>query len=409
MAATAFDWIEALDRSFAQSAQPLIAYNMEKRRLAEEERRSQFELRMMRERALIENAAAAQRQESANAAMLQHLEKQQELRNKEDKEKARMAMVEKANEYGANLPETATYDEASKAFVERHGKAYVEGMRRYGTALNESLQQTGMTPDEFQRRLGSLVADDDMVMAKLTPEERELIRKDIKNIDVLRAKFAKSDRKKYDALSAADTRARESLAAQIEKESAGRPAAVIAANRLRQAGSYLDSIQKAGGISPEFAAEADRAYSEAAFPKQSAPPASPTLPPPPPRRQAGMAPIPGAPTPAGQNAFRDWYYGQNQAPQPAFSGVLTPPSNVNAPTMGAPSMTVTPRTPIPFTPPAAATGQDTGAPAMYPGSQTQIDPSILSALRLRSAIQDASTNQTGAYPNAFPLLSAPSR
>jgi hypothetical protein len=410
MAATAFDWIEALDRSFSKASEPLIAYNMEKRRREEENRKSIFEMEMMKKRLEIENAGYAARQETANKAALAQLEKEQELRTKADKERARIAMVEKANEYGANLPEDASYQDASKAFVERHGKSYVEGMRRYGSALQESLQQSGMSTQEFQNRIGNLVADDGVVANTLTPAERELIRKDIKNIDVLRAKYAISDKKKYNALTQANTQAREMLATQIEKEASGRPAAIIAANRLKQAGSYLDSIQKAGGISPEFAAEADRAYSEAAFPMQPAPEAPPVLPPPPPRRQAEA--VPGVPAPGypGQpNPMRDWYYGLNQAPPSAFSSALTPPSSVNAPTMGVPSMTVTPRPPIPFTPPSGATGADTGATAMYPGTQTQIDPSVLAALRLRSAMQGAATNQTGLYPNAFPLLSAPSR
>lgn len=215
--------------------------------------------------------AEARRTKAAHDRLLEQIKLEHDNKTADAQDAERRKFIADANEYGADLPKDASWETASHEFVKRRGDAYVASMKRYGQALRDTMSLTNIDPKAFLSRVASAVADSEEVKGRLTPAERELIRQDPKNIEVLRKKFATSDKKKYDALTSADKLSRDFITLEMDKAALGKPAALRAASDLKMASDEVAAIRAKGGFSPQVQTDADEVYRNAAFP-----PAPPT-------------------------------------------------------------------------------------------------------------------------------------
>ena len=349
MASEALQDQEIITRLIGNSLSPVNNYSQgllslaidrqnRERQLQDQQTRMAADVALEQQREASQARIEKQRETAAHQHLIDTLELEHKFKTADQQENDRKAMVDSANEEGADLPANASYEEASKSFVRRHGENYIQAMKAYGQALQDNIKQSDpgqFDPKKFSARIGSLVADNPEVSAVLTPPERELIRRDPSNIDKLRAKYATSDKKKYNAITDASTAVNEQMSAEFTKAAGNKPAAIEAASRFKLALDDLTSIRKRGGISPEVRVAADQAYRDAVFPPQPAAPPGPNLPlPPPPGGAAGAPPNLQYPAPAGPPVSAQPGYVPGMIPQ-ALNAAAYAPAKVLNPAINA--------------------------------------------------------------------------
>lgn len=409
MADSAIDWLNWYEQSFARDAAPLMQLAAEKRRRQEQidaERRqqaftlqrdqSQSALVMAREQEMerIRQDAESTRQKSANAMLIGRMRIEHDMMSAEDKEKERRKMVEKANEYGADLPSSTSFDTASKAFIQSHGDRYVSLNKRAGQAVQAILKNSGTDPRAFQQRIANEIADDPGVAKILTVDEREQIRNNPDKLASIRSKLSKTP-KKYEAFTQAAKSATDLVTAAMEKENASKPELAVATSTLRDVHTALDEERKRGGLSPGVEDAALTAYQQAAYPPQPAPAVRPRPPLPgvvpgqPQASTGSMAPSvppPESATPGGfitrgvTDAAR-----AVQTKGPGFINSLIYPTANNA--LGAPAAAPSPFAPMDSQP--IMSGQP-------------VAPDFLAKLRLQQFLQQQAATNNTLFPTAFP-------
>lgn len=283
----------ALQQLFQESMSPvtnysqgLLALAMDRRRQAQQVAQEQRQEQSLMRRELAQSALVLDRQQKieqmrlnaeklradeADRRMMDRLKLQHQYETEDKKEADRKIMVEKANEYGAKLPIDASYETALNAFIKGHGQSYIALNKRAGEAIRTITQKTGMTGQEFAKRLASEIADSPELSKVLTPAERENIRNNPDKIKEIRASFAKNP-KKYEAFTQVSKSAMDTVSAAIEKEAGAKPEVAAATALLRRVNNDLDAERRRGGLSPEDEDAALRAYNEAVFPPLQAGP-----------------------------------------------------------------------------------------------------------------------------------------
>lgn len=415
----------ALQQLFQEPMQPLNTYSQGALAIAMYERQ-QRQLKE-REQALqkIKEQAESERAVAADRRLVEKLKTEHDFKTADAKEKERAEMVKQANDIGAKLPSTATYEEALAAFTTAHGRTLITLNRRAGEAIRDLTQGTGMNGKEFAQRIANEIADSPELSKVLTPKERENIRNNPDKIKDIRSALAK-DPKKYEAFTQANKNAVDAVTAAMEKEHASKPSVVAAAGRLKTIYNDMEIERKRAGYRPEDEDAALRAYNEVVYPPQ--PEAAPqrgqvprgfgaaTIPRPLPMPGGYSFTPPQAAAPAPQTFMEQGLipsvsgavggglqgisqavgnvasspevgYGLNQVgrfftggPEIPFSAY--PPSNMN---------------PFAATAPMAAMAQAMGPNATgMPGSPTP--PSTLARLRLQKQIQDASAANAALFP-----------
>lgn len=416
----------ALQQLFQESMSPvtnysqgLLALAMDRRRQAQQVAQEQRQEQSLMRRELAQSALVLDRQQKieqmrlnaeklradeADRRMMDRLKLQHQYETEDKKEADRKVMVEKANEYGAKLPIDASYETALNAFIKGHGQSYIALNKRAGEAIRTITQKTGMTGQEFAKRLASEIADSPELSKVLTPAERENIRNNPDKIKEIRASFAKNP-KKYEAFTQVSKSAMDTVSAAIEKEAGAKPEVAAATALLRRVNNDLDAERRRGGLSPEDEDAALRAYNEAVFP------------PPPPRSAGPNFSLPSLTTDAPPAGTRGAVV--PQASTPGFQGVIPAIGG----TLATAGRNLYQGGKILAAPAAAAFrdvnsllwggGMENPVTALrdqwnrtfYPPTDTNavMDPAVLAAMKQRQVQAAGALGQNAIAPTAFPL------
>lgn len=357
------------------------------------------------------------KQEQGHKFVLNEIEAQNDAiekrQSKQDLEKRRLEMITKANRYGANLPDNASLQDASKAFTTFAGDSFVSAMKNAGEAFRALNAQDQSIQVNLVKSIADRVASDPLVVKELKPEQLARIRTNPASLPDLISSLT-GNKKAYTALTEASQRASDIEMAILDKRLASKPELEKVRFQLQMAQRDLDEVRKdMEGIPAQAREDARKAYQEAAFGPASTQPA-PTgrfqgggLPPLPTRTAPGVAPpSPGvapavpttavpAPMVAPTNAPGTTLFGQ-RSPVSAVIDYLQRPSGLDWRTAAA--FAPRPAVAAPVSPAAPMTITGQFPPPTPPSPATNLPAQT--ANRLMAFLQQ----QGGPYPNAYPAF-----
>jgi hypothetical protein len=372
-----FDDQAQLAQLFQQAYSPVTNYSQGALALAMQDRQAKDRLNQARQVEQIREEGENQRAAAANAMVLQRMKDEFKLKSDEEQEKERRAMVAKANETGADLPSDASFDTASKAYVDNRGKTYIEANRAAGVALSGILRHTGQDPKAFASRVAGLIADDPMVAKEMTVAERELIRNNPDKLTEFRKQFAAGKKAKYEAYVQAMNQVTSTVTTEFEKEAASKPELARATADYRLALDRVKSLQNGFVYNPKVETEAMDAYAKASAPPPAPPSKQPNFGLPTPRVNGAVA---GPPIAPAATPF--------VAPETATPGGFLTQGAINAGRA------------------VINKGPDFINSLIYPSTNAApaapTDPSELSNLRLRKFLQDSAAQNSALFPTAYP-------